>query len=782
MTNFNFKELDFQQKAIDYAFNFLVEQNKNEFNLQAPTGSGKTYILGSIINRLFKNNYLNQNNLAFVFISPSQGKIDYQNYEKITQYLENELFTGFFTNYIGTNKKNKVDFQNINYFEANNVYFLGWQLFASGTTLTNINTEQNNIFRIINNTKNKNIKIILIIDEAHREYEKRKDNDTIKNQVIEQLNPIKIIRVSATLKENDINVDYEISYDDVIAENAIKPRVLLNEIDDKILPHFNLHKWEDLISLAINKQQKIKAEYKKRNIHQLPLMLIQIPNNETTLHLKKNYFRDKLKDIFKKYGFSEKHNLAFWLNDYKTKTINDIKEITKTTSPIEILIFKIAVATGGGVPRANMLVRLRDSNLKSFNIQTLGRILRNSFFKIYNNPLIDYAYVYTDDVKYENIIKHESPLVIDHKIDVSSRIDKEYVKKSKFEINKLLYKCDDNSKNLIYKKIAQQIIANSDFQKKFMKIDKNVAPVYTNASINSKNIIDSNKIDYYDDINKTGKQQYQYQFIFDKETLFQLYMKYLLIINKHRAWEKEVLSIIQNNISKINKRIKDFYLAMIRNHSKSLFDNDKYTIFEKMDLLFNIEIKENFHIHKEKYILPNQYKYNTKYFKKSINHFTFGIMPNDNEKIWSKFEKMFCDDVLCNFSTDDNEWLYDGVIDTWACDTSMWFEPAVKNGRIRVWDWAYSDYYLPDNVDDCWVPLTYWSTSVSAWNIWISPVGDSDLYWGDPSRQINAYMKILTVNSVYFPYYSTRMVASSIGDFKVPLETTINMKDFYRNL
>ena len=184
MTNFNFKELDFQQKAIDYAFDFLVEQNKNEFNLQAPTGSGKTYILGSIINRLFKNNYLNQNNLAFVFISPSQGKIDYQNYEKITQYLENELFTGFFTNYIGTNKKNKVDLQNINYFEANNVYFLGWQMFASGTTLTNINTEQNNIFRIINNTKNKNIKIILIIDEAHREYEKRKANDTIKNQVI----------------------------------------------------------------------------------------------------------------------------------------------------------------------------------------------------------------------------------------------------------------------------------------------------------------------------------------------------------------------------------------------------------------------------------------------------------------------------------------------------------------------------------------------------------------------------------------------------------------------
>ena len=131
----------------------------------------------------------------------------------------------------------------------------------------------------------------------------------------------------------------------------------------------------------------------------------------------------------------------------------------------------------------------------------------------------------------------------------------------------------------------------------------------------------------------------------------------------------------------------------------------------------------------------------------------------------------------------ENVGLYDWKIDTWACDTSMWFVwhwESVDDG------WVYKDYYLPLNWDDCRIPLTYWSTTISARNIWISPTVDSDLYWnGDGQNealhQVNAYMKILTVNWVYLPYYTNRSISDSIADFEVPLQTTINMKDFYRS-
>ena len=123
-----------------------------------------------------------------------------------------------------------------------------------------------------------------------------------------------------------------------------------------------------------------------------------------------------------------------------------------------------------------------------------------------------------------------------------------------------------------------------------------------------------------------------------------------------------------------------------------------------------------------------------------------------------------------------SQWSYDWQIDTWACDTSMWF---IWNWT-GIW-WAYSGYHLPEGPDDCRIDLTYWSTSIFTWNLSISPIDDPELYWSDQDKQINPYMKILVVNWVYFPeIFSKGLVGSSVMDFKIPLQTTINMKDFYR--
>ncbi len=115
---------------------------------------------------------------------------------------------------------------------------------------------------------------------------------------------------------------------------------------------------------------------------------------------------------------------------------------------------------------------------------------------------------------------------------------------------------------------------------------------------------------------------------------------------------------------------------------------------------------------------------------------------------------------------------YDRQIDTRACDTSMWF--------VWNWDsiwWAYTEYRLPKDVEDCWINLTYGNTSVSTRNLVISPLNDPDLYWADQNHQFNPYMKILLVNSIYLPTANSN---SSINSFNIPIATTINMKSFYK--
>lgn len=124
----------------------------------------------------------------------------------------------------------------------------------------------------------------------------------------------------------------------------------------------------------------------------------------------------------------------------------------------------------------------------------------------------------------------------------------------------------------------------------------------------------------------------------------------------------------------------------------------------------------------------------------------------------------------------DNRWVYDGKIDTWACDYSMWFE--WKWAPISSWG-VYSWYRLPLNEDDCWIDMTYWVTNVLARNISVSPTWNPDLYWARQERQINDYIKIFLANWVYMPAYWASM-AESIADFKVPLQTTINMAPFYK--
>ena len=127
-----FKELEYQQIASKKMLDFLVAKGtadlaQKKFKLQAPTGSGKTYIISVTIAKAVKKYRSSLKKVTFIFIAPSIGKLDYQGYEKITKYLSAGYVKGFDTNYIGTKgTKAKTSYlQNIDYFKENNVYFLG---------------------------------------------------------------------------------------------------------------------------------------------------------------------------------------------------------------------------------------------------------------------------------------------------------------------------------------------------------------------------------------------------------------------------------------------------------------------------------------------------------------------------------------------------------------------------------------------------------------------------------------------------------------------------------
>ncbi len=61
---------------------------------------------------------------------------------------------------------------------------------------------------------------------------------------------------------------------------------------------------------------------------------------------------------------------------------------------------KQAVSTGWDAPRAKILVKLRLNTEPNFTLQTIGRIRRMPQQKHYDNPILDNAFIYSNDQSY----------------------------------------------------------------------------------------------------------------------------------------------------------------------------------------------------------------------------------------------------------------------------------------------------------------------------------------------------------------------------------------------
>ncbi len=138
-----------------------------------------------------------------------------------------------------------------------------------------------------------------------------------------------------------------------------------------------------------------------------PLVLVQVPTAEAG--------KDKIEAVklfLSKKGITEKNGkLAIWTADYKSEMLDLVTEPDNGT---EYLIFKQAIDTGWDCPRAHILVKFRESHSETFEIQTVGRILRMPELKHYINEPLNIGFIYTNvqsiHVKREeynpNIIKH----------------------------------------------------------------------------------------------------------------------------------------------------------------------------------------------------------------------------------------------------------------------------------------------------------------------------------------------------------------------------------------
>ncbi|WP_322908568.1 DEAD/DEAH box helicase family protein [Mycoplasmopsis felis] len=391
-------------KLVDFTWNKLITHKKDSLYFKAPTGSGKTFMILNYIDKLIDlSKYENNLNLVFVIATLSSAELPKQMEESFLEYKyyinNTDLNIQRIESPSNTKKNTKVE-KNYQFFaQKNNVYIMGGASFKKNSILR----EEQAIESFLNEIKQKEYKLIYIRDEAHIGGNIIKNKDEVKFEQQMQDNADFVLKMTATP-----------SYDGMIVELSEKE---LESDKVKLLKsnkQYNLnlesnkdYDNESILKLACQEFKLIKQHYndhinEKGLIGINPAMLIQV-DNDSQNELKNQEFNQQINQII---NTLEANGLT-WVKYFDSKDKNTnirtkenwtLRDISKNTSPVDVIIFKIGPSIGWNIPRACMLVQLRNISSKNLSIQTIGRIKRNPNpgFDFSINSIANNYYIYSN--------------------------------------------------------------------------------------------------------------------------------------------------------------------------------------------------------------------------------------------------------------------------------------------------------------------------------------------------------------------------------------------------
>lgn len=346
--------IDLQQNAVTSLVELTAAQD--EITFKAPTGSGKTYMMAEMMNRILSAD----KNVIFLVSTLSKGDLASQNYEKYQEYSAKGNFPELKPYLISSQIAGEERlFVPTDY----NVYLLPRDLYKKGGRLM-----QGAMEGFLQNMTGaqwlggQEKRVYLIKDECH-----------IATNNLDNLSEkffTKIYNFSATPKlSRGQHPDVEIKNDDAVNAKLIKDIELIDDPDVKVAD-------------AIEKFEEVKKDY--RNLLGVnPCLIIQISNKDKA--------DAEISEIKKELEKAEHTDLKWMLivNDEKQCDTNDTFKAKKlpvskwkdyakeNSSTIDIIIFKMVITEGWDIPRACMLFQIRDSKSKQLDEQVMGRVRRN---------------------------------------------------------------------------------------------------------------------------------------------------------------------------------------------------------------------------------------------------------------------------------------------------------------------------------------------------------------------------------------------------------------------
>jgi len=370
----------FQQDAIDSAYNVLssclnelakVQGTTNEeasrrliianrgcLLLEAPTGIGKTLMAGNTVERLSVNY-----KIIWFWFAPFSGLID-----QTTKAIKSEFKK--------LRTKDPAEDRDVELLSSGDVFITTWASVAvANATNRKIRKESETTLSLdtmIEQVKALGFYVGVVIDESHHSFRGQSQAFAFYR---ETLAPDLTIMASATPKDHDVedfvekNKIKHLNKISVSRAAGVKAGLLKKGVKVAVFksPQQGL---EDLVNFqqtavkyGVRAHNQIKALLTAAGQTIVPLLLVQVDSAENSVANATRWLQDQGVDSGKIRSHTadepDPHLLAIAADE-----------------TVEVLIFKMAVATGFDAPRAFTLVSLRTSRSPDFGTQIVGRIMR----------------------------------------------------------------------------------------------------------------------------------------------------------------------------------------------------------------------------------------------------------------------------------------------------------------------------------------------------------------------------------------------------------------------
>ncbi|WP_416738368.1 DEAD/DEAH box helicase family protein [Mycoplasma sp. 005V] len=490
-----------QKNAVDQLVEIYTNKDiykKEIVEFKAPTGSGKTFMMANVIDQINKFSLKNNRPIIFLIVTLSSSELPKQMESNLNEY---RYFLpdlpGVIRKESPSSTKIKTDSDFSIKPESNKIYIFG----ASSFGEKRIYTERGIYNAFLKEIKDNGWDIVYIRDEAHyggdainkgktsgkyididsKDSEKilisDVANSNVKFELLTQKTADYIIKMTATPNgmHNQIVIEEtELEKDNIkLLKNQLKLNEGIGEQEDLELIDDNV-----LLEIACKKFLDVKYAYsdsenEKALIGINPAMLIQIEDKYSNKQESFNNKIQNIKNILNKYNLSWVTYFSDDKSDSNLRGKIDLKSISDNLSPIDVIIFKIGPATGWNIPRACMLVQLRDVSSKNLNTQVIGRIKRNP------NP--EYKAIDEDEVEadkksirwnyyiYSNSIKPTENMRVNMKLRPNCDTNRFITGKIDKEIKKIILSKEYSEKVLELVSLTKVKSAYEDYKKEYEK-------------------------------------------------------------------------------------------------------------------------------------------------------------------------------------------------------------------------------------------------------------------------------------------------------------------------